>query len=439
MTPKTNIEKAQEVIGRSLFLFGAGATRDADCLTSNEMLSDILSMEWTAPEREALDFLLSALHYHSAWNNLKEAKKINERNSHQPNIEDLMLLIRRIINRDSYLPYPITGSWADKINSLEIAWKDLNKTWSPQESNTLFENLENKLTEQLPKWLKIGEEKTEYLHPISDYLKMTEQGSSKLEIFTLNYDLVFEKYFNNGDETLLNTGFNNGHFDGFVNDPPNNFCRINYYKLHGSINWIKDETGKIKEYFHFRDGNKVFIRNGTDGTEISLKEFLKTPFSNAHIIFGQGGKFLTVDPFLSLLYHFKQLLSHKQIYFVVGYSFFDPYINNLLLEGLSNDRINPRLMVVVNPLFSKEFLNEKESLSEDWEDILKNRFIDHVQNIQKSAYLSDLPEFNLTEVSPEKIKIIPKKTCDFFNDYFSDGKGLSELFDELELKNKSIF
>ncbi len=439
MTLITDILNAQNVIGRSLFLFGAGATKDAECLISSEMLDDIQKMELSSPEKEALDFLLSALHYHSSWKNIKERKKPNERNGHQPNIEDLMLLIRRIIHRDSYLPYPITGSWADKINFLEIAWKDLNRTWTPQESKTLFDNLEEKLTERLSKWLNMGAENTDYLKPISEYLKNTEDRSSILEFFTLNYDLVFEKHFNSSDETLLNTGFNNGFFDGFIDNSTSSSFRINYYKLHGSINWEKEETGKIKESFYYKDENQVFNRNRSDSPEMSVEEFLSIPLNKAHIIFGQGGKFLTVDPFISLLYHFKQQLSQKQIYFVIGYSFFDPYINNMLLEGLSDDRINSRLMVVVNPQFSQEFLNTQERQSEDWEDILKNRFIDHVQNIQKSTYLSDLPNFNLLEVSPQKIKIIPKRTSEFFNEYFSGGKGLSALFEELRTKEENIF
>jgi bacterioferritin (cytochrome b1) len=74
MTSKSDIEIAQEIIGRSLFLFGAGATKDAGCLISSEMLHDIQKMDLSDPEKEALDFLLSALHYHSSWKNIKERK-----------------------------------------------------------------------------------------------------------------------------------------------------------------------------------------------------------------------------------------------------------------------------------------------------------------------------------------------------------------------------
>lgn len=441
MTSNSDIENAQEIIGRSLFLFGAGATKDAGCLISSEMLDDIQKMDLSDPEKEALDFLLSALHYHSSWKNIKERKKPNESNGHQPNIEDLMLLIRRIIHRDSYLPYPITGSWADKINFLEIAWKDLNRTWSPEKSKNLFENLEERLTARLSNWLNLGNEETDYLNPISNYLTNTEEKGPTLEFFTLNYDLVFEKHFNKNDETLLNNGFTSGYFEGFLNNADNTNHRINYYKLHGSINWEKEETGKIKESFYHTDNNRVFIRVDKDIVEEKdIDEFLSIPLSNAHIIFGQGGKFLTVDPFISLLYHFKQNLSQKDIFFVVGYSFFDPYINNMLLEGLSEESINSKMMVVVNPQFKKEtMLTVEEQDREDWDDLLKNRFIDHIQNIQKSTYLSDLPAFNLLEVSPQKIKIIPNYTRDFFQDYFTDGKGFSQLLKELEQKETDVF
>ena len=435
MIVENQIKKSEETIGRSLFLLGAGATKNAGCKVSSEMLDDIFKMGWSKPEREALDFMISALHYHSSWKNVKEKKQPDDTNGHTPNIEDLMLLVNRIINRDSYLPYPITGSWADKINFLEIEWRNLKE--KQIQSEPLFENLANKIKERLASWLNIGNEQLEYLCPVEKYLKKSSSNSAKLEFFTLNYDLVFEKYFNRGDVTLLDTGFTQGHFTGFNRDPSKTDFRINYYKLHGSINWEKEPTGSIKELFEYaNDPNFFRVRNEEDSVDRqTIDEFLSTSILNAHIIFGQGGKFLSVDPFISILYNFKEKLEEKDIYFVIGYSFFDPYINNMLLEGLSKDSRNSKLMIVVNPQFSEKSLllvEERKKNQTDKEHLIKNRFIDYVQNIQTSTYLSDLPEFNLTEISPNKVKILPYYTDQFFKEYFSvENSGLAKLSDEL--------
>src|SRR5690606_13200975 len=140
-------------------------------------------------------------------------------------------------------------------------------------------------------------------------------------------------------------------------------------------------------------------------------------------------------------YDFKQLLTEKDIYFVIGYSFFDPYINNIILEGLSKGGVNPKRMIVVNPGFSKEAMFSTEENNDGvTEENWKSRFVDYIQNIQRSTYLSDLPGYNITEVSPSLIKIIPEKTSSFLSQYFGTNcEGLSALFGELEGEREDIF
>ena len=434
MSNSSNIDAGSKILKRAVFLFGAGATKDAGCLVSSEMLDDIYEMELSRPEIDAIDFLLSSLQYHASWKNLKERISMNSANGHQPNIEDLMLLIRRVINRDSYLPFPITGSWADKINFLEIEWRSTDSYQNTIAKKSLFVTIEEKLTRRLSHWLKLGNESTNYLNPISEFLQETEDNSSPLSFFTLNYDLVFEKHFNKDAVTLLYNGFLNGSFSGFHSSLIQQ-NRINYYKLHGSINWERDESGLIKESFNYSDDDGLINLKDTKDAMNKLKvsEFVQNSIGNPHIIFGQGGKFLSVDPFISLLYNFKELLNEKDIFFVIGYSFFDPYINNMLLEGLSKDV--SRLMIVVNPQFNeKDYLTSLELMKSEQEkgEIMRNRFIDHLQRVQKSTYLSDLPGFNLTDISPNKIKILSIKTADFLMHYFSpSAEGFINFNDDL--------
>lgn len=400
-----------DVLNKSLFLFGAGATKEAGCYTSREILNNLLENENFSEFKDLLHFLFSSLEYHTKWRTLKQKEKGQLVTPFVSNIEDLMLLIKRIKNRDIYLPYPITGSWSDKINEFENFW--LNNKNSPTQNN-IFQSLETKIKSELYSWLVVEKEKFEYLTPLKEFLKCDDNSKINLDIFTLNYDLVLEKFFNNNDVTLLNNGFYNNFFRGH-NDEQFADTRVNYYKLHGSIDWIKNEDGEI---------------------ELIDRNDIKNHISKSLIIFGEGNKFLSVDPFLTLSFAFKEKLKEKDFYFVIGYSFFDSYINNLLLEGLRKKSDFNKKMIVVNPSLGGELLNTEElKFSDDKkEQLLKNKFIDHIKQIQQNEYLSDIPEFNITEISPSKIHIQLQETGKFLEFLFKE-KGL-EYF--IELFNKDV-
>ena len=103
-------ENIKEFLGRTLFFFGAGATKDAGCYTSLDMIEDLEINPEFEEYRESLHFLLSALEYHSKWKTINDRSQGFKSSNHLSNIEDLALLLNRIVNRDSFLPYPVTGS-----------------------------------------------------------------------------------------------------------------------------------------------------------------------------------------------------------------------------------------------------------------------------------------------------------------------------------------
>ena len=128
---------------KSIFLLGAGASygtgdNRTGCKMSKEMFNDLQNKlsnpsnhNLTEIEAETFRFLISTLHYQNSWRNLEQ----NSEFSYEPNIEELALIIRRIKNRENYLPYPLTGNWADKLYQLESSY---NKEIS------LFETIEKK-------------------------------------------------------------------------------------------------------------------------------------------------------------------------------------------------------------------------------------------------------------------------------------------------------
>jgi hypothetical protein len=72
------------------------------------------------------------------------------------------------------------------------------------------------------------------------------------------------------------------------------------------------------------------------------------PNHDPYIIFGYGAKTFSVEPFFSLIHNFRTLLKERSYIFTIGYSFFDPYINNLLLEALNH---GGKKLIIVNPIF----------------------------------------------------------------------------------------
>lgn len=82
----------------------------------NALLEEILKgRRFSYTQKEAFMFLLSCLEYHNKWRSFQTNNKF----IFTPNIEELALLIRRVKNRENFLPYPITGNWADKLSLLE--------------------------------------------------------------------------------------------------------------------------------------------------------------------------------------------------------------------------------------------------------------------------------------------------------------------------------
>jgi len=171
------------------------------------------------------------------------------------------------------------------------------------------------------------------------YQKVTYRNKdlSRVNIFTTNNDLFNERVLDN-----LNINYNNGFGGGlerFFN--PSRFGytfsrkietslekyealdnMIYLYKLHGSINWIE------------KDGNSLF-----NIQEINMKHTDTKP-SESVLIYPnplKQGKSLT-SPYTDIIREFqKKLLLQNSVLFVIGYSFSDEHINNIIYQALSSN------------------------------------------------------------------------------------------------------
>lgn len=409
-----------DAINKSVFFFGAGASYDSGCKLSSGMLEDLkrkISSKdddtFNKPEKEALKFLLSCLEYHSEWRTLETSENFK----FTPNIEELALLIRRVKNRENFLPYPITGNWADKLVLLEAEFDSLPDSGF---GNSLFSSLDKKIKSKLLReWLEPGD--CSFLNVLKEFFQHFPNDAFRMDIFSLNNDMVIEKYFSENQSKPWR-GFVSGDWVGCEEDNfPDDFGRINLYKLHGSLDWVRLDSGDFKEEENLKDDEKEHIESE----------------HSPYLIFGQGTKTFSVEPFFTLINHLRKKLKEKEYVFVIGYSFFDPYINNLLIDAVKG---TSKKLIIINPAFGPEQLKtetEKGKQLTTKDEFLKisypegvsdKNLANYIEDIQKNSFYSELPEFNIKQINAESLEFLPVGTSTFLNTYFKNG---AEIFIKL--------
>lgn len=392
--------KLKELFDKTIFLLGAGSSMDAECLSSSQMLHDLKQgiIQLDKPDEnghfskykdfqkqfnEIYDFIVASLNYQFT---LKDSNFSVNQNL---NVEDFVMVLKQIIDREYIVPYPLVGNWNDKITKWEL---------SNNENDIFREFLNYIITLLAGKWTAFNSTKAKsVLSPIRDLLNSSE--SFKLKIFSLNYDLVFENILGSTSDNLIETGFTSELVskemirvwnDASFSDE-NSKAKLHIYKLHGSLNWEYDSVYElIKEKKILNDGKEPLI------------------------IFGSANKMLSFDPFLFILSEFRKRLSSSSLIVVVGYSFHDKYINNLLIQQLQQS--NTRRMIIVDPCP----MAEKEM-----------DFVDKLERIQTIRSVNDL--INFKKANPEKIKIVKLTTKKFFSTYLSNkAEKLKVLVEESE-------
>jgi hypothetical protein len=372
-----------DVFSKVVFLLGAGASKDAGCKLSNDMLealsgaingltvSDAEFIKYKDDFKEIYHFILASLSYQLALRDSFFNK------SSYLNIEDFVMVLRQLIDKEFVIPYPLIGNWNDRILKWELRNGDV------------FHRFKDFITLQLvQEWTRFDKNKAQdTLKPIRDMLNTSE--NVKLSIFSLNYDLVFEETFNSPTTRILDNGFsektvssNKLRYWAADFNHELSAAKINLFKLHGSIDW---------EYNY-------------DSEEISIKENIydsREPL----MIFGSYSKMLSFDPFLYILSQFRALLEKATIFVVVGYSFHDKYINNLLIQQLSQNTGEdiPKKLLIVDP---------------SCKDKSEGQVAEELKNIQGSKSINDI--INFRQISPDRIKLIPKKATEFYREYFAN-------------------
>lgn len=370
---------------RTVFLLGAGASMDAGCLSSKQMLVALksavneLAVVGAGADSQyssIYDFIIQSLVYQRALKGDPESKLFE-----LTNIEDFVAVLRQMLDREYIVPPPLVGNWNSKITG-----------WELKNDKVFSEFLDFAYDRLITKWTQFEKEKAEVLlQPFRDLVESDENFN--LPVFSLNYDLIFETVFNNDQEQLVDVGFSQKRWSGDFGDP-NSSAKVKLFKLHGSVDWYFDESDEE-------------VKQGVPDEVRPL------------IVFGSGPKLQSYDPFLSLLGGFREKLKAANLFVVVGYSFQDKYINNILIQSLSSG-LNKK-MLVIDPAVAPD----------------KMKFIDRVERFQALKSMNEI--INLTKISPARVEIYQMTAGAFFKSFLGNSaQKLKEVLISTE-KGDQIF
>lgn len=395
--------KLNELFDNTVFLLGAGASMEADCLMSSKMLDSLSKKineipadfkpycEYKDGFKDLYKIVKSSLSYQAAYKGIS----VDDELFYTPNIEDFILILRKILNKDYLIPEPLVGSWSEKLLILELKYS---------QKGNIFQSFLDFIYYCVIKWLTPAsyDKANELLEPVKKLLEETTDEEYYINFFTLNYDLVFEKVFNSSDSRPLNNGFSNNIWDATSFDIQN--AKINLFKIHGSLDWYKKED----ETLSMPDHNTAF--NDLDPTEIS-----------PHLILGYENKLFSVDPFFSLLQEFIKKLDKAKLVVIIGYSFFDAYLNNILIKFLNST--DSKKLLIVDPKFSK-IENGNEAFTNYLKLIQSDASTLNIDNYKT------LPSSKITFYQADKDEIWGAKK--FYSDFFSNKcQKLQEIYSEL--------
>lgn len=338
-----------------VFLMGAGASFEAGIPTSCGMIDDLEKLLTDSGDWQEFsplyNFVKSAIVY---------ADGIQGNFDHSNfNIERLVNTLDELLKSDKHPIFPFIGSWTPKLP--EVSGNDFSKITQFRE----------KIVEQLSRhWVQL--EYDEHAQYYSGLSKFQKDYQHPLRIFTLNYDLCIEKACS---ESGVERGFGDGkQWDWRIFDNEEQISSsIFLYKLHGSVDWTRDDNG----FLIYKDRNI-----SPDAIEI---------------IFGTSYKLQYIDPFLFFAYEFrKRTLSDAKIIICVGYGFGDDHINGIITQALNNNQ--ERKLLVVSPA------NEPGEEAERIQNILELETKENIihQNYGAKKYLSSVLSIeNLQSAFPE--------------------------------------
>jgi hypothetical protein len=207
----------------------------------------------------------------------------------------------------------------------------------------VYDHLASRMIEELRHLVAVTSKDVAYLKP----LVLHGTGTGGLTVATLNYDLAVE---GSGEANGIDvtTGVEDWLATGRWAWPPNG---IRLLKLHGSINWVWTHV----------DEAEGFLPRRTISVTDSPADDTRDPV----VVFGQRGKLQAAGPILGLLAEFETLLAKSGRLIVIGYSFRDDHVNQVIRRWTAEDI--GRTIIVVDPEWPTSFRPQSNDFRADLE------------------------------------------------------------------------
>lgn len=191
---------------------------------------------------------------------------------------------------------------------------------------------------------------------------------SNIHIFTLNHDLLLEKYF---DENRIK------YSDGFAENIDgkkswNGYFpkHIKLYKLHGSVDWLATSR---KTRYDF----KVIKNTKSNNPLMLIGTFNKLSDYSRNIAF-------------ELQHLFYSVLKTVNTLIVAGYSFGDQGINSRIINWIYSNSANNIILIHPNPDQLK--MNARNAISSEWQQWLNSGILKTIPKYIQEIKLKDIVE-----------------------------------------------
>jgi hypothetical protein len=288
-----------------IFLFGAGASVQAGIPASQQMIEKIEERlkkpDWN--EFQDLYYLVkSSIAYAAGIKGIFETSDFY-------NVEVLVHTLNELERREKHPIYPFISDW--KSHLIQVARQDFSR----------IESFRINILNELKGWVQLdNESEADYFKGLR---KLQQHLTYPLKIFSLNYDLCVERC--DGENFRVESGFEQTgkkriwdwrRFD--ESNPNQDVPQVFLYKMHGSIDWKRDENDNI-------------VKTDDKGA--------RTPGNELPLIFGTDRKLEAGDPYLFYAYEFRRCTLECKVILCVGYGFGDTHINKMIKQALNTENL----------------------------------------------------------------------------------------------------
>lgn len=338
-----------------LVLLGAGASVDAGIPHSAMMVQGIekaLEHEWRE-YRDLYNFVRSAIFY-------ADGIRGTFGSDVSYNIERLVVSLDELSRREEHPIYPFVGAWNPRLT--QVAGPEFRRV-------TEFKtNILEKLRHE---WIEIDNyAKADYFRGL---VRFQTELNFPLHVFTLNYDLCVEKAYQTEYGEFPQRGFGKDRYwsHALLDESVPEESRVYLYKLHGSIDWLRDAANR-----------KLTFSDSTSKIKVDEGE----------LIFGTTYKLQSVDPFLYLVYQLRRRSLESRLMIVVGYGFGDEHINGILNQALRGDP--GKRLVAVTWSGAPQSSDERTQRQEEYRAFVTRQLaVDVLRQEQVSVILASGEEF----------------------------------------------